>query len=262
MARMVALVTGASSGIGLEFARQLAKNYDLVLVARRRDRLEELAGEFRAAGTDAEAIQADLTQAADVERVAQRLRDEPRLALLVNNAGFGAGGYFWKTSLKEQELMHTLHVMATLRLSHAALGNLVAKGEGAVINVASVAAFVGRAGSVCYGATKAWMTYFTEGLALDLKAAGSRVTVQALCPGFTHSEFHDVLGMDRTKIAGESLWLSAEEVAADSLAGLRTGKLYVVPGWRYKAIVAVLPRLPVSWRSWLLASRSKRQAEK
>jgi short-subunit dehydrogenase len=158
--------------------------------------------------------------------------------------------------------MHTLHVMATLKLSHAALGNLVASGAGAVINVASVAAFVSRAGSVSYGATKAWMTYFTEGLAMDLRAAGSEVTVQALCPGFTYSEFHDLLGMDRTKVAGKSLWLTAEQVVSASLAGLGARTLYVVPGWRYKAIVAVLPRLPVSWRMWLLTSRSNRQAAK
>jgi short-subunit dehydrogenase len=207
-------------------------------------------------------MEADLTDAADVERVAQRLREEPRLGLLVNNAGFGVGGYFWKASLEEQERMHTLHVMTTLKLSHAALGNLVAKNAGAVINVASVAAFAGRAGSVCYGATKAWMTYFTEGLALDLRAAESKVTVQALCPGFTYSEFHDVLKMDRTKVAGKSLWLTAEQVVSDSLKGLRTGKLYVVSGWRYKAIVTVLPRLPVSWRSWLMGSRSKRHTAK
>jgi short-subunit dehydrogenase len=262
MARTVAVITGASSGIGLEFARQLAQEYDLVLVARRRDRLEEIAAEFRAAGTGAEVIEADLTDADDVERVARRLREEPRLGLLVNNAGFGAGGYFWKASLEDQERMHTLHIMATLRLSHAALGNLTAQGAGAVINVASVAAFVGRAGSVCYGATKAWMTYFTEGLALDLKAAGSKVTVQALCPGFTYSEFHDVLGMDRTRVAGKSLWLTAEQVVSDSLRALRTGTLFVVPGWRYKAIVAVLPRLPASWRAWLVGSRARRQEAK
>ena len=254
------MITGASSGIGLEFARQLAKDYDLVLVARRRERLEEIAVGVRASGAGAEVMEADLTVAEDLERVQQRLRDEPRLGLLVNNAGFGAGGYFWKASLEDQEKMHTLHVMATLRLSHAALGNLVEKDAGAVINVASVAAFAGRAGSVCYGATKAWMTNFTEGLAMDLLAAGSRVTVQALCPGFTYSEFHDVLGMDRTKIAGKSLWLTAEQVVADSLAALKTGKLYVVPGWRYKAIVAVLPRLPVSWRMALLGARQKRRA--
>ncbi len=252
---MVALITGASSGIGLEFARQLAKDYDLVLVARRREKLEQIAAEFEAAGTVAEVIEADLTVAEDVERIEQRLRTELRLGLLVNNAGFGVGGYFWKASLAEQERMHTLHVMATLRLSHAALENLVAKDAGAVINVASVAAFAGRAGSVCYGATKAWMTNFTEGLAMDLRAAGSKVTVQALCPGFTYSEFHDVMGMDRSRIAGKGLWLTAEQVVADSLAGLRRGKLYVVPGWRYKAIVALLPRLPVSWRMRVLGAR-------
>jgi short-subunit dehydrogenase len=260
VARSVAVITGASSGIGLVFARKLAKEYDLVLVARRRERLEEAAASLAAEfGASVAVMQADLTVEEDLEAVAQRLRDEPRLGLLVNNAGFGVGGYFWKASLEEQEQMHRLHVMATVRLTHAALGNMVAKDAGAVINVASVAAFVPGARSVSYGATKAWMTYFSEGLFHDLAAAGSKVKMQVLCPGFTYSEFHDAMGQDRTKIAGSKMWLSADVVVEASLDGLRTGTLFVVPGWRYKAIVWIVPRLPMGLRMALLKMGMKKK---
>jgi short-subunit dehydrogenase len=131
-----------------------------------------------------------------------------------------------------------------MRLSHAALGNLVAKGEGGVINVASVAGFLVRPCTASYSTTKAWITEFTEAVALDLRAKGSRVKMQALCPGFTYTEFHDVLGVDRKKVAGEKLWMSASDVVDASLAGFEKGKLVVIPGWRYKALVGVLGSLP------------------
>jgi uncharacterized protein len=203
----------------------------------------------------------------DLRLVESRIAREDNLVLLVNNAGFGAGGAFWETSLEVQEEMHRLHVLATLRLSHVALGKMVAReqdGAGrrlGIINVASVAAFLSRAGSVSYGSTKTWMTAFTEGLAMDLKAVGSGIRVQALCPGYTYSEFHDTMGMDRGKIAGGSLWMTAEKVVDASLAGFAIGTLYVVPGWRYKAIVAVLPRLPVWLRMPLLATGMKRMGK-
>jgi short-subunit dehydrogenase len=242
----VAVITGASSGIGLEFARKLAGTHDLVLVARRLDRLEEakiaLEKEF---GTRVEVMVADLTDEDDLASIEARIVGDDRLGLLVNNAGIGLGaGPFWEKPLDAQEQMFKLHVIATMRLSHAALGNLVAKGEGGVINVASVAGFLVRPCTASYSTTKGWITSFTEALALDLKAVGSRVRVQALCPGFTYTEFHDVLGVDRKKVAGESLWMSASDVVDASLEGFAQGKLVVIPGWRYKALVGVLGSLP------------------
>jgi hypothetical protein len=139
--------------------------------------------------------------------------------------------------------MVRVHVLATMRLSHAALGNLTARNQGAIINVSSVAAFVARPGSTCYYATKAWINCFTEGVHLELKTAGSCVRVQALCPGFTLTEFHDVLGTGREFIS-RAWWMSAEDVVQASLEGLEKGKLFVVPGWRYKMLVALLRMLP------------------
>jgi short-subunit dehydrogenase len=231
------------------FARRLAAKHDLLLIARRKDRLETLAAELIAQyGGAVSVLAADLTNANDLATVAERIARETNLALLINDAGFGARGLFWKTSLETQEQMHSLHISATLRLCHAALKNMVARDSGAIINVASVAAFVRRTGSVSYGATKCWMATFTEGLYLELKSVRSSVKVQALCPGFTYSEFHDTMKIDRNTLAPPSLWLRAEFVVDESLKALGSGRLFVVPGWRYKALVSLITKLPVALR--------------
>jgi short-subunit dehydrogenase len=164
---------------------------------------------------------------------------------LVNNAGFGSQGLFFEIDVASQDQMHRLHVLATVRLSHAALTNLVPRGVGGVINVASVAGFGQSPQNVSYCSTKAWMIRFTEGLAIELTTKQSPVKVQALCPGFTLSEFHDVLGMDRSPIA-KSLWMTSDFVVEESLRAFERGKLLVIPGWRYKIIAAVMRALPMS----------------
>ncbi|HUP03916.1 MAG TPA: SDR family oxidoreductase [Bryobacteraceae bacterium] len=244
MGKPIALITGASAGIGAAFARALAgRGYDLVLVARRRERLEALAAEI---GGSAEIIQADLTQPAELARVEARLAAEPRVDLLVNNAGFGVAGRFWESDAEKQTEMHLLHIVALMRLTHAALGPMVAANRGAIINVSSVAGFVHSPGSVTYSASKTWINSFTEGLELDLKSRGSAVKMQALCPGYTHSDFHDVAGIDKKTIP-EALWLPAEMVVEDSLRGLERSELFVVPGWRYQWLVRLLRVLPAAW---------------
>ncbi len=256
---MIALVTGASSGIGAEFARQLAaRRYNLILVARRKERLEKLAAELAAAnGVRAEVLTADLTNDAELKTVEQRAG---AIDLLVNNAGFGVVGRFWETDLEAQDRLHRLHVMATMRLTHAALAGMTARNSGAVITVSSVAAFVPAAIGSTYGSTKTWINAFTEGLYLELKSKQSAVKVQALCPGFTYSEFHDVAGMDRKTIPA-ALWLKAGDVVAASLRGLDRGTLFVVPGWRYKLIVRVVPALPRFIRNPMILRFSKRREQ-
>jgi hypothetical protein len=245
LARSLAVITGASSGIGMVFARKLARDHDVLLIARRRDRLAALAAELSAQfGASAAVLEADLTLEQDLAKVAERIASEPNLVLLVNNAGFGSRGLFWQSDVEEQQRMHRLHIDAVLRLSHAALRNMTARNQGAIINVASVAAFVRRAGATSYGATKSWMAVFTEGLHLELKSIGSAVKVQALCPGYTYSEFHDILNLNRTRVASRAFWLTAEQVVDESLNALPSGKLFVVPGWRYKVLVAFLTVLP------------------
>jgi short-subunit dehydrogenase len=253
--RRIALVTGASSGIGDAFARRLARDgYALILVARGAERLEELARELGGAET----IAADLTQAGDLERVAARIAAGPALDLLVNNAGFGTMGRFWETPMEGQELMHRLHVMATLRLTRAALAAMTARRQGAVINVSSVAAFGQSPGNVSYCATKAWMNSFTEGLDLELKSAGSPVRVQALCPGFTVTGFHANMGMGRERIPAW-LWMRAEDVVDASLRGLEEGELFVVPGTIYKLIVMLEKIVPRWVRSAAVVRAGRRR---
>jgi uncharacterized protein len=234
---MLAVITGASSGIGAAFARQLAgRGWDLLLIARREDRLRMLASYLAAwHKISAEVLPADLTDPAALAAVAARVRELPGLGLLVNNAGFGVPGYFFETDPEAQQRMHRLHVEATVALTQGALANLVPRaGQGTgVINVSSVAAFLPAA---TYGATKTWMNAFTETLTNELATLKSPVIVQALCPGFTLTEFHDVTGTDRSTIPSW-LWLPPDLVVSESLRGFERGKMIVVPGWRYKAIV-------------------------
>ncbi|HYW47116.1 MAG TPA: SDR family oxidoreductase [Bryobacteraceae bacterium] len=253
----LALVTGASSGIGAAFARRLARDgYALILVARRLDRLEDLARELGGAET----LAADLTDEAGLKLVEQRIAAAPDLDLLVNNAGFGTMGRFFEIPVDGQDLMHRLHVMASMRLTHAALRGMVARGKGGIINVSSVAGFWQSPGAVSYCATKAWMTTFTEGLYMELKMAGSAVKVQALCPGFTLTEFQDKMKLDRRRIPAR-LWMRAGDVVDASLEGLAQGKLFVVPGAIYKLLVLLSGLFPRRWRrSWAMryARKNKR----
>ncbi|HEU5022947.1 MAG TPA: SDR family oxidoreductase [Bryobacteraceae bacterium] len=237
MASPQALVTGASSGIGETFARKLAaRGFDLILAARREDKLRALAAELP---VNTRIIVADLTQEDGLAATEAAIRESPDLELLVNNAGFGTLGRFWEADLHSQEQMHRLHVMAMMRLTHAALKAMVPRDRGGVINVSSVAGFAQTEGNVSYCATKAWANAFTQGLDIELHGIRSKVKVQALCPGFTFSEFHDALGIDRANIPG-FLWLQADAVVEASLRGLDRGEVIVIPGAVYRAGVALL----------------------
>jgi len=261
---VLAVITGGSAGIGAAFARRLgARGFDLLLVARREDRLRALAAEISALHhVNADTLAVDLACDEGVRKLAEYLRSAPDLGILVNNAGFGTVGYFFEAGIADQDRMHRLHVLATMTLTHAALENLFPKarqGTG-VINVSSVAAFGASPQTVSYHATKAWMNAFTEGLAMELEGRDSPVTVQALCPGFTLSEFHDVIRMDRSRIP-RSLWMTPDFVVQESLRGFAQRKLIVIPGWRYKAIAGFMRAMPISWirRLSIAAGRRYRQ---
>jgi uncharacterized protein len=259
LSRTLVAITGASSGIGAAFARALAPEHDLLLIARRKDRLEAVAAQLSAhTASRIEILQADLSAEQGLAAAAEKIRFDERLMLLVNNAGFGSTGRFWEAPLETQEKMHALHVMATVRLTHAALRNMAPRDHGAIVNVASVSAFVRTAGAVSYAATKSWMTAFTEGLFLELRGAGSHLRVQALCPGFTYSGFHEAMGVPRNRLAGARLWMTAEQIVEASLEGLRRNKLFVVPGWRYKLIAAFLNALPTPLRLAVESAASRK----
>ncbi len=229
-----ALVTGASSGIGAAFGRALAvRGNDLILVARREERLRALAEEWtRAYGVRVEILAADLASDEGIARVEERLRSGGDVDLLINNAGFGAGGAYSRIDMAGQLRMIKVHVEAAARLIREALPSMIEKGRGAVINVASVAAFSVTPKSAMYAATKAWMVSFSRSLAGEVRHKG--VLIQALCPGFTFTEFHDVLPdgkFDRSSIP-RFMWMDADKVVAASLRGLRKGRIVVIPGFR------------------------------
>jgi len=242
--RPLALVTGASAGIGRVFAERLAgRGHDLLIVGRDADRLGALARELAAKhGVAVEPFPADLSRDEEIGRLADRVSAGPPLAVLVNNAGFGTKGRLVETAPGSQAAMLHLHALAPMRVTQAALAGMVARRSGAIVNVSSVAAFLFSPGSVNYCATKAYLTVFSEGLAAELWDTGVRV--QALCPGFTQTEFHQRMGVARRSIRG-ARWLSAEYVVDRSLASLdRGGPVVCVPGARYRILVAMLRLTP------------------
>ncbi len=255
-----ALITGASSGIGEVYARRLAAaGHDLLLTARRAERLQALALELEQQhGAVVEVFPADLADPDSLLRLEQRVAGGPALALLVNNAGFGVPGPVAEVDPDRQEAMIDVHLTATVRLCRAALPAMIEAGGGAVINVSSVAAFIPTPRGAVYSATKSFLNLFTE--ALDAELAGTGVRVQALCPGFTYTGFHDTpeYDFDRSSIPGW-LWMSADRVVQISLAALDRRKVVVVTGWRNRLLVALL-RLPLL--KTLLRRLAKKRKEK
>jgi short-subunit dehydrogenase len=235
-AKPTALITGASAGLGSEFARQLAaQGCDLVLVARNRARLEETAANLeRRYGVTAEVLPADLTDDAGVAAVVGRLSDPQRpVGVLVNNAGIGLLHNFEDNHISEEKKHLKLHGETAMELTHAALKGMLERGGGRIINVASIAAFLPRG---TYSAAKAWLVSFSRWANLAYGKQGIKVT--AVCPGFTHTEFHDRMGMDKS-VAPSWAWLHAERVVREGLADNVRGKAVSIPSKRYKVVAAV-----------------------
>jgi short-subunit dehydrogenase len=233
-----ALITGASSGLGAAFARQLAKpGCTLVLVARRAARLQTLAAELEQLGAHVETLAADLASGQGIQAVVQKIASLPELDLLINNAGFGVVGPFASTPLEIQVDMLRVHSEAPVRLTHAALQGMQVRRQGAVINVSSISAYLGNAKAVMYAATKSFLTAFSLALHKGLKGTG--VKIQALCPGFTRTEFHEVRAHMDMDIRGipAFMWMDARQVTAASLKALDRDRVVVVPGVIYKIAV-------------------------
>ncbi|TDT37535.1 hypothetical protein EV562_106315 [Streptomyces sp. BK208] len=236
-----ALITGSTAGLGAAFARRLAADgHDLVLVARDTKRLREQATELHDLhGIEAEVLTADLSTDTGIEAVTDRLgsRRNP-VDLLINNAGFGNKGRFLDVPMADELTMLKVHCEAVLRLTSAAVEPMRERGRGGVVNVASVAAFVPRG---TYGASKAWVVQFTQGVAKDL--AGSGVRLMALAPGFVRTEFHQRAGMGTDNIPNW-MWLDADNVVAAALADLSRGKTLSIPDPRYKTLMGAAKLVP------------------
>ncbi|MBN7792844.1 SDR family NAD(P)-dependent oxidoreductase [Microbacterium esteraromaticum] len=242
-----ALITGASAGLGAEFARQLAaRRADLVLVARSTAALESLAEKLRDDhGVAVEVITADLASEDDITRVADRIADAGQpIDLLINNAGFGLPLQFADNDIDDEVRHLRVHVEASMRLMHAAIRAMRGRG-GRIINVSSVAGFISRS---TYSACKSWLIGFSRWANAEYARDG--VTVTAVCPGFTHTTFHERMGLAPGHEGIPSiLWLNASDVVREALRDAARGTAVSIPSWRYKAIVALTKVLPSSLTS-------------
>ncbi len=236
----VALVTGGTSGIGAEFARQLAhQGYDLVLVARDDARLSSTADELSSLGVDVETLVADLSDRSDVDRVAARLEDATRpVDVLVNNAGFGMHVPLTAPDVAAHDRGFEVMCRAVLVLSGAAARGMRDRGHGRIINVSSTAGLLAMG---TYSAIKAWVTSFSEGLSVELRGTG--VTVTALLPGWVRTEFHQRAAIGTSKIPN-SLWLDTEQLVSAALRDVDRGKVISIPTVRYKVLVGLLRHAP------------------
>ncbi|WP_062205539.1 SDR family NAD(P)-dependent oxidoreductase [Demequina salsinemoris] len=250
-----ALVTGASAGLGEEFAWQLATaGHDVVLVARSRDRLSEIADVIASAtGQRAEILAADLADPEGLELVAARVADPDNpVSLLVNNAGFGLGKGFLGSTWEDEKRMLDVLVTAPMRLSHAALPGMISRGHGAILNVASIAAHLGNS---TYAAHKRWVVEFTQALAGQL--ADTPVTATVVLPGLVETSFHDSDELVHMRDEFPSaLWLEPEQVVTSALAALRRGQTVVTPSAMYGLAGAGLRLLPAR-----LTRRRRSQSE-
>jgi short-subunit dehydrogenase len=235
-----ALITGATSGIGAAFARELgAQSYNLGLVGRRTELLQTMADELTEKHSIcAEIITADLATEAGQKLAAEWISAHAPLDLLINNAGFGIPGTFATLSAEEHLSLLSVHADATVRLTRAALPAMVEAGRGAIINVSSPAAYLPMSGNVMYASTKAFLNVFSEALRAELRGTG--VVIQALLPGFTYSDFHkrgEYAKSDFYSTIPKWMWMSSEAVAQTSLRALERGTFYCIPGLHNQILV-------------------------
>jgi short-subunit dehydrogenase len=248
MTNQLALITGASSGIGEAFARQLAeRGYDLCITGRRAENLQSIAAELRGRhNIRVEVVIADLAMEDGIRQVEEWIKANPAITLLVNNAGFGTRGLFVNKPAEKYAEMIAVHVMATTRLTSAALPTMIKAQQGAIINVSSITAYMPLAGNAVYAGTKSFLNAFTEALALELSGTG--VKAQVLAPGFTYSDFHkrpDYVKLNTYTSVPKFMWMTSEDVVRISLRALGKGQVHCIPGVLNK-LIALAGKLGLS----------------
>jgi uncharacterized protein len=229
--RKTALITGATSGIGKAFAERFASlGYDLVITGRRKPLIETFAAELsRRHGVQARVIIAELSEEVGVTRVAKAIAGDGRLAVLVNNAGYGIDGHFVQRKIEEHLALASVLALAPIRLIHAALPGMIRRGEGVIINVSSLGAWAPAPINGVYGGAKAFLNVFTESLHMEVRRHGIRV--QALCPGFTATDFHRQMGVEKElRERRMSYWMKPDDVVDYSMKCLERGKVVCIPG--------------------------------
>jgi len=240
----IAVVTGASSGLGAIYAEKLAKlGYNLILVARRENLMQNLADKINSSvPTDIRIIKKDLSNLGEIKVLAKLLEVEHEIEILINNAGFGTVGRFYRQDPEKPEAMLTLHVHAPTILSRAVLPAMLNLNKGFIINVSSLAAFLTSSGNVTYSATKAYLNTFSLILAGELK--NKNINIQSLCPGFTHTDMlntpeYKSRGIEESSVPGW-MWMEAEPVVDYSLKKINSGRVIIIPGMRNKFLKAVM----------------------
>lgn len=237
---MIGLITGASSGLGAEFCRQLSDRCrKIILVGRRRDKLDAVAAELSATGVETVVVSADLATPLGLTEVVEKIRQQGPVQILVNNAGFGTLGSFVETDFDSQQAMVDLHISATLRLCRAVIPYMKEAGGGSIINLSSLAAFFPMRDVAVYAASKVFLNSFSESLQKEI--AGDNIRVQCLCPGYTHTDFHgrdSFDGFEKSAVP-EAMWMSADAVVTESLNMLDGGaKVVFIAGEQNRAMVA------------------------
>ncbi len=243
------LITGASSGIGESIARQAAaKKYDLILVARRGEKLEEIKNDLEISeGINVETIAADLTVKKDIEKVVSRLQEND-VDVLINNAGFGSSGPFSELDIDNELNEIDLNIRALVELSHAAARSMAEKHSGTIVNISSMASYQPMVGNATYGASKAFVTSFSHAISEELRTAG--VDVLLVCPGMTETAFFDRSSwFDADKNKGgypKFLWKNSEQVAKMVVNSIEKRRSVLIPGGFNKLFAAISGSLPGS----------------
>lgn len=245
----IAVITGASSGIGEAFARKLASlGYDLVLIARRKERLEKIRAEIlKKTSIHINLVPADLTKDSDIQKIKKQINKIENLTMLVNNAGFAVRGEFHDGQIEKYLSMIKVHIIASIHLTRTVVPIMIRRGGGGIIFLSSMASYFPIAGNGVYSGTKAFLNLFAQSLQKEVK--DHHIKVQALCPGFTHTGFHDTEEYREVDFSGfpEWVWMEAEDVVGQSLKALKKKKVIFIPGWKNrmgKRMATILSRLP------------------
>lgn len=260
MENNIAIITGATSGIGAAYAREFARQgYDLILTGRRKEMIERNAEQIRDKyGVKVHILIAELSKEEDVEKVIDFIR-EKKVDVLINNAGFGVTGCYQDTDLTSVLNLAEVNVLVPMRLIHQVLPGMIKRKKGTIINISSEGIYLAVPGNAAYSGVKAFLKTFTEGLSMDLQQTG--VKVMAVCPGLTHTDFHEKLGMDPARQINRGLiqWMSPEKIVMESLKDLKKGRVVSIPGFHTKILAGVFQIIPDKLSYQMLYHFSKKQ---
>lgn len=245
MANKTAVITGATSGIGAAYAEAFARQgYDLILTGRRKEKIEAQAEKIRSADSvGVEVVLAELSEEAGIQTVLEAMRGR-EIDVLVNNAGFGVADRYPDSDLQVMEQLAKVNVLAPMKLIHAVLPDMIRRHSGTVINISSESAYLVMPGNSVYSGVKSFLKAFTECLHLDLDGTGVRVL--AVCPGLTHTDFHEKMGIEKSRQTDHGVmhWTSPEKIVELSLKDLQKGKVISIPGFSTKFFIGLLGLLP------------------